>query len=330
MFTPPASTEASERRLDPFTGRSVLLAPNRRGIGGARPKGHPAPRGPCPFCPGNEADTEPTVARWPATGPWRVRVVRNKFPIVTPLVSGARDAPGTSVAAGIHEVGIDAPGHDADLADLSLAQLTAMLRTYRDRIRALEETDGIEAVMFFRNRGVRAGSSQPHPHSQIAALGWVPSDVALRWDIAARFLSDRGESLHAAELRRELADGRILTVDDELASFCPYAPTRPFEVRFAPLEARGGFGTATPAQLESLAAQLRDATRRLRRATPITDYNLVLRQPPVAARGPAASWHLELLPRTGGDAGFELGTGEMIVVVTPEESAARLRATRAH
>ena len=35
--------------------------------------------------------------------------------------------------------------------------------------------------------------------------------------------------------------------------------------------------------------------------------------------------HLELLPRTGGDAGFELSTGEMIVLVSPEESAARLR-----
>jgi UDPglucose--hexose-1-phosphate uridylyltransferase len=244
-----------------------------------------------------------------------VRVVRNKYPVV-------------SGAEGIHEVGIDAPEHDADLPDLSAAQLAGMLRVYRDRVAALEATAGIAAVLLFRNRGRRAGSSQPHPHSQIAALSWTPAEVALRWEVAKRHLAERGEPVHAAELRRELGGERLLRADRALASFCPRAPSRPYEIRFAPRAPNGGFATATDAQLEALADHLRDAARRLRAATSVTDHNLVLRQPPARASGPAAAWHLELLPRTGGDAGFELGAGEMIVVVAPEEAAERLRAAK--
>ena len=43
------------------------------------------------------------------------------------------------------------------------------------------------------------------------------------------------------------------------------------------------------------------------------------------AQGPAVGWHLEILPRLGGDAGFEIATSCMIVVVAPEHAASVLR-----
>lgn len=306
----------TERRLDPFTGRSVLVAPGRFGLGGNKPGGLPAPDDRrCPFCPGHEADTEATVARWPDDGPWGVRVVANKYPVV---------APGYDGAPGRHEVVIEAPAHDADLADLDDAHLAGLVGIWRARVRALEGDPSIAAVLLFRNRGRRAGSSQPHPHGQIAATSWVPSEVALRWSRLRAHHAEAGEALGATELRRELEGPRLLRVDDAIASFCPYAPTRPFEVRFAPRRPHP-FADADDASLAALARHLGAATRRVRATTTIGDYNLVLRLPPARERGPAASWHLELLPRTGGDAGYELAGGEMIVVVTPEAAAARLR-----
>jgi hypothetical protein len=56
----------------------------------------------------------------------------------------------------------------------------------------------------------------------------------------------------------------------------------------------------------------------------LTDYNLLFRDPAVATRGTFFS--VEILPRTGGDAGFELQTGSSICLVAPEETAAALRA----
>lgn len=303
----------TERRFDPFTHRFALIAPGRRGLGAAKPDGPPKPGERCPFCPGHEADTEETVQQWPAEGPWQTRVVANKYPIVDDSFASC---------GGIHEVVVEAREHDATLATM---KLEPVLELYRARVRELSAIDSIAAVLIFRNRGRRAGSSQPHPHSQIAATSWVPSEVALRWSVALDHLRDHSESVHAAELRREIGSERELRVGEHIATFCPYAPTRPFEVRFAPLAPSGGFGDATDAQLDELASHLGDVARRFEERTPITDFNLVLRQPPARAEGPAAAWHLELLPRTGGDAGYELAGGEMIVVVTPEESAATLR-----
>lgn len=296
----------SERRIDPFTRRGVMIAPARRGLVAMRPSGLPAIEGRCPFCPGHEADTEATVAAWPSEGDWKVRVVANKYPVVER-----------------HEVGIDAREHDVDLADLSLEHASAMLRVYRDRVTALER--GAGAAVLFRNRGRGAGSSQPHPHTQMAATPWVPSEIALRWRVAEAYHAEHGERLHDAVLREELEDGtRIVASDERAVLLCPRAPSRSFEMRVM-LRAPGErFASATAEDVESIAALVVDAHRRLR-ALGILDVNLVLRQPPTAASGPAAAWHLDVLPRSGGGAGFELSTGEMIVVVPPEEAAAQLR-----
>ncbi len=309
----------SERRVDPFTGRGVIVAPARRGIGGAKPVGLPQPVGRCPFCPGHESDTEATVARWPSDGPWQVRVVANKFPVVAPPLGGTH-------ADGLHEVGIDAREHDVYLDGLSVEHVAAMLGVYRDRLRALEGTPGVASTILFRNRGRRAGSSQPHPHTQLAALGWVPAEVALRAEVARAHRERHGESVLAATLRRELEEGtRVLAQDALLVSYCPWAPTRPFEVRIAPREDTVRFAELSDEWLASLTAQLVNAYGRLR-AVGVADDNVVLRHFPRASGD--ASWHLEILPRTGGDAGFELSTGELIVVVTPEDAAAQLRAVQ--
>lgn len=301
----------SERRVDPFTGRGVIIAPGRRGLGAAKPGGLPAIAGRCPFCPGHEADTEATLAAWPSEAEWRVRVVANKFPVSE---------------EGAHEVGVDAREHDLDLADLSLEHAAAMLRVYRDRMAALEARAGAEVTLLFRNRGRRAGSSQPHPHTQMVALAWTPAEVALRWEVAQAFHAAHGESVHTAALRAELDEGtRVLCEEPRAVLFCPRAPTRPFEMRLMLREPTARFSGASDDDLATIAALLVDALTRLRDRASVLDSNLVLRQPPIAARGPAAAWHLEILPRTGGDAGFELSSGEMIVVVSPEESAAKLR-----
>ncbi len=296
----------TERRVDPFTGRGVLIAPARSGLGSPRPGGLPTPSGRCPFCPGHESDTEPTIARWPDADPWRVRVVQNKYPLVDP-----------ADGLGRHEVVIESPDHDATLDGLDEAHVAGWLGVLRDRVRALEARPEIAAVIVFRNRGVRAGSSQPHPHSQIMATAWVPEELALR---AARLAAS---PIYADELARELDGPRRLGADDALLWCCPFAPSRPFEVRFMPRAPRGGFATATDAELASLARALRRCVGALRTGLAIADYNVLVRTPPVGA--PRASWHVDLLPRRGGEAGFELASRERVVVVPPEDAAARLR-----
>ncbi|MGF1465882.1 MAG: hypothetical protein ACFCGT_07085 [Sandaracinaceae bacterium] len=313
----------SERRYDPFTGRYVIVAPHRRSPRPLRPGGLPDPPGPCPFCPGNEAETEATVVAWPPAGPWRIRVVRNRYPLVTP---DARPTPRGEATAGLHEVVIEGPDHDADLPEMSDDDLAALGRVWRDRVRDLAREPGIRAVTLFRNRGRRAGSSQPHPHSQLAALTWVPADVERRWALARAHAERTGRSLWATTLEHELAAGeRVVEEGERFVMLCPFAPSRPGEVRLVPRDPEPPFGELPDDAAEELGRAVGDALRRLADRLAVTDSNVILRQPPAGARGPGAGWHLEVLPRTGGDAGFELATGVWVVVVSPEEAAGALR-----
>lgn len=289
-----------ELRLDPLTGLSVLVAPGRRGIGAARPAGLPAPSARCPFCPGHEDDTEVTVH---AVGdPWRLRVVRNRYPIL---------------GAGDHEVIVEAREHDGDLAAYDAPTAVALVRALRDRVRFHETQPHVRAVTVYRNRGRRAGSSQPHPHSQLVALPFVPPQIALRDAIAARDPATLARTID--EERR--AGVRVVGEVDGWLTYCPYAPARAWEVRLVPGVRR--FAELDEASLDALGRRLVDACARALSASGLCDYNVVVRDPAVGA---GAYFAIDVLPRSGGDAGFEILTGTPIVVVRPEDAAAAMRA----
>jgi UDPglucose--hexose-1-phosphate uridylyltransferase len=139
-----------ELRINPLTGERVLFAPERAA---RRSAFGDVSEERCPFCPGNEGDTPPELAR---TGePWRIRVFPNKYP----PVAGA-------------EVIVESPQHDARFHDLSDAE--AVVRTYVERIR---HHAGAEYVALFKNEGARSGASIPHLHSQVVPLPFVPPRV---------------------------------------------------------------------------------------------------------------------------------------------------------
>lgn len=294
----------SEVRIDPFSGASVIVAPGRRRIGAARPGGLPTPDERCPFCVGNEADTE--VAVLEIGDPWRTRVVRNRFPVLE---------------ADAHDVVVETRDHDGDLSRYDAGTARDVLLALRERVRHHEARPGVRVVTTFRNRGRRAGSSQPHPHTQLVALPFVPPAIAARDAIAAR-----EPALLERVVREERAAGVRVVVDaDGWLTFCPYAPSRSFEVRIAATTPTARFSRTTDSQLDALAPRVVDACARVLSASGATDYNVLVRDPAVGA---GAYFTIDVLPRSGGDAGFEILSGTAIVTVTPEDAAEALRAVR--
>jgi UDPglucose--hexose-1-phosphate uridylyltransferase len=94
-----------------------------------------------------------------------------------------------------------------------------------------------------------------------------------------------------------------------------------------PRDARGSFLEIDDARIAPLAEALLRVLRRLRRAAFDPAYNLVVRMPPLdAPHDDARFWFLDVLPRRGGGAGYELATGIDVVTVTPERAAEELRA----
>jgi galactose-1-phosphate uridylyltransferase len=93
---------------------------------------------------------------------WRTRVAPNKFPAVSQDIARCRHGPAfyeTAAAQGHHEVVIESPRHDNDLAMMSEQEVRDVLVTYRSRYEALVAERAVHSVIVFRNHGAISGGA---------------------------------------------------------------------------------------------------------------------------------------------------------------------------
>src|SRR2546430_6429445 len=105
----PLRCRVSQLRLDPLTGRWVVVSTDRASRPFAfMPRIIPVeadPDRPCPFCPGNEEATPPALEAYGPGGQWQGRVVPNLYPAfegsaptgVKHLGPGFTQAPGSRI-----------------------------------------------------------------------------------------------------------------------------------------------------------------------------------------------------------------------------------------
>jgi UDPglucose--hexose-1-phosphate uridylyltransferase len=332
----------AEIRQDPLTGRAVLLSPGRAN----RPDQFAAIRAvpghsltddsgtnigevsDDPFAPGHEDQTPPEVLAVrpdgspPDTPGWMLRVVPNSYPAVDPV----------GPAKGRHEVFVETNDGTIDLADAPLSQFVRVVTAWRDRLRDCERDQTLEWGLVFKNSGAAAGASIVHAHSQLLALTVVPDDVRRLLQAERDHLLARGECATCATLVLEQSVGsRIVLADTDHVLYCPWASRFPFEMRIAPVRHAARFTRMDDARCVALADMLREALRRLLRVAPGSSYNLVVRTAPLpeAECDAASHWWIEVLPRIGQLAGFELASGMFLNTFDPDDAASRLRAATA-
>ena len=126
------------------------------------------------------------------------------------------------------------------------------------------------------------------------------------------------DDLVAEEVRRR---ERLVALDDDAVLIAPYAATLPYQLMLVPRRPRRRFEDDGPTG----AALLHDALTRLARRFGGTSppLNLWLRTAPRGAD--QFCWRIDIVPRIGGIAGLELGSGLHLNSVTPEQAAAELR-----
>jgi UDPglucose--hexose-1-phosphate uridylyltransferase len=328
----------SELRQDRTTGAWVIVAPQRGhrpqmpGPGESpqkRPRFDPS----CPFCPGHEGQLPGIIAETPAPDApgWSVRIVPNKFPALQQQhatqarVCGAHQArPGN----GIHEVIIESPWHDAELATLPADELSTIVGVYRERSRILLAQDGIAAAILFRNYGRRAGASLAHPHAQIIALDFVSPKAAAISDWAKRHYNEHGRCATCEELAIECKSGRrVADENDQFVALVPFAAEHPFELWVVPKRHQASFSALGDDELPAFAGLLGRSLRRLKAVLDDPPYNFVVDSAPkdeIAA--PHLHWRLRIVSDVATWGGFELGGGLPINPSSPEDDARLLRA----
>lgn len=327
----------SEMRFNPITLDWVVMAPDRA----LRPDDfhhnavehhvRPQHRYECPFCTGNEAQTPGEIARMSAPdGSWLVRVIPNKFSVFDATLDLQRRKNGTfrsMAAAGVHEVVVEHPRHDLDLAEMDPAHLALVLRMYRERYRVLRGNPAVETIVIFKNQGQRAGSSLEHSHSQITAAPVLSSQVGMRLQEARRFHELEGGCLYCTVVQEELvAEERILEAGSAFVAFMPYAALSPYHTWVFPRKHESSFDEISDADIDELAGMLSRVLRRLKVAASAPDYNITIRSAPVGEVSSGCfHWYLSIVSRMSQLAGFELGSGTYINSMRPERCAELLR-----
>ena len=319
-----------EIRKDPVFGRWVIIASGR----GRRPNEFRAAPGghACPFCPGHEEQTPPTIFSLPGPdGRWRLRVVRNKYPALEAGGASGYRREGiydSMDGLGLHEVVIETPRHDERLEALPDAEVADVLKTFAARVREFRKDPGIKFVMIFKNHGRNAGASLLHPHSQIVAMPMAPLRVLQEIDGAAQYHRERGSCVFCDVVRQEGAlKKRVVAETGDFIAFEPYASRFSFETWILPKGHVSHFEDISDGTAEALAPVLKAVLGKLHASLPELSYNLIIHTMPVQ-EAPAAHyhWHIEIMPKLTHVAGFEWGTGFYINTVSPEDAAATLNA----
>ena len=322
-------TAGPELRTCPVTGRAALISPERA----ARPFRASESAEECPLCPGHEAGTPPEIeavrpAGSAADAPdWRLRVVPNKYPAVSP---DAPDSPeGERVPAwGVHELVIDTARHVSHPADLTPPEMRELVGCYRRRVGALGESPRTRWVSLFKNVGREAGASLDHAHSQLIALPFVPATVMGELAANERHRRRHGGCGYCALLSRpEL----VAYANEAVAVVCPPAPRFASELWLVPRRHESRFEAIRSGELDGLADALSWQARRLRALTGNAAVNWLLHTAPAKgdpATGGGYHWHFEVLPRTSRTAGFEWATGAALHALAPEAAATELRGGR--
>jgi UDPglucose--hexose-1-phosphate uridylyltransferase len=283
----------------------------------------------CPFCPGNE-ELDLEVERFPVTGAWQTRVVRNRYPALSEAGDVERTFDGVHrsiTGVGYHEVVVEHPRHNTTLALMQVDELKLYLASMVSRGWEMQRDSRIEQIVYFKNHGQRAGASLRHPHSQIIGLPVVPNDIRRRIEEASRYFDDSGYCVYCTMIRDEVKNKvRIVDENEHFIAFVLYAAPAPFHMWILPRRHSVSFLYIQEDEVADLARMIRSVLRRLYIGLRDPSYNLIIRSAPSKEiSNDYLHWYVTIVPRLSRSAGFELGSGIFINPAIPEESAAFLR-----
>jgi UDPglucose--hexose-1-phosphate uridylyltransferase len=161
----------------------------------------------------------------------------------------------------------------------------------------------------FKNHGYLGGTSIVHSHSQIMAVGVVNPELVEKLSAFKRFIS----CPYCSIVRSELNSGRRCFENKAFVAFTPYASRFNYEVWIFPKEHVARFENV---DFSCLADILVRVLKKIHDGN--LDYNIIFQYGP---KGEDFHFHVEVCPRVGIWAGFELGSGIIINSVAPEDAA---------
>ncbi len=326
-----------EMRKDPLRDGWVIIATEQ----GLKPHNFPINKGsyyagknhqPCPFCEGNEDQTTPeiTAFRRPGTRAnqpgWSIRTVTNKFSPFKLEGDFQLEQDGLYTShngLGQHEVVIETTEHGLEFHKFSVQQIEQVYHMLRNRYQELRNDRRVKFIQIYKNRGLFAGASQEHSHSQVLALPMLP---VLHRGIG-EYNFRVGRCLICDLLEREIrGKNRVIWESSSYILFCPYASRYSYETWIVPKKHQEHFGDLNDEEILELAGIMKMFLPAMIESLEDPSYNIVFNSSPVNLPGVNGyHWFIEINPRLMIQNGLEASCGYYINPVSPEYAAEVLR-----
>jgi UDPglucose--hexose-1-phosphate uridylyltransferase len=148
---------------------------------------------------------------------WKVRVISNKYPALSPEGERFRWKIGinsTITGVGIHDVIVETPKHNSITALLPEQDIYHLLMAFKMRYEEIAKDTRMETIVIFKNHGESAGTSIEHPHCQIAATPVVPYNFRARIQEVMRYFDDYGDCIFCRTALDEIADGTRIIAEN--------------------------------------------------------------------------------------------------------------------
>ncbi len=252
----------------------------------------------CPFCEENIEMTADSILESE-----NVRVIPNLFP--------ALDCE-SDLGYGIHEVLIDTKLHNEQLHEFSVLHIVEVFQAIQNRLNQLEANEKIKYVQVFKNHGKSSGASLAHSHWQILGMSSITNKQA---NIASNFTQYKKSNhvCYLCEIAEKIKEQIVLRNEIAIA-YVPEVPLYCDAVNIMTASHHSKFTELNKTELMGLAEVFKKVLVALQKMHTGIGYNICFQN----GLNEDCHFHLQIIPRIGNFAGFELGTGCFINSKEPQ------------
>lgn len=332
-------TDNPHRRYNPLTGEWLLVSPHRA----KRPwmgqvEKHTTDRLPvydpdCYLCPGNRRAGGKLNPKYNSTF-----LFTNDFSsLLTETPEGCLNENELFVAEsehGVCKVICFSPRHDLAIPLMEVKEIKKVVEVWIAQYREMGNSEIINHVQIFENKGSIMGCSNPHPHCQIWAQKSLPVEVAKEQTMQTNYYDRHYCTLISAYLESELEKKvRIVCKNESFVALVPFWAVWPFELMVISRRQIGSIALMHKKEITDLADIYKQLTIRYDNLFETSfPYSMGIHQAPTDGKN-HPEWHLHMhfyppLLRSAAIRKFMVGyelLAEPQRDITAEQSAKKLR-----
>jgi UDPglucose--hexose-1-phosphate uridylyltransferase len=311
-----------EIRKDIFE-RDVVIATSRSKRPGAFLKNHAREKA-CPFCPGNEKMTEKTLLALPNEKNWKVRVFKNKFPVLhcRKLTPVSENFYSTFTPCGAHEILIETRYHDREYFNMPEGDIVMIFKALQERHVKLMQIPDVNYVTIFKNKGLRGGASLPHPHMQIIASPIFPHKISEEMHESENYFKKEKGCAYCAVIGNEVKENkRVVFRNRDWVVICPFVSRWPYQTTILPRRHFSDLEEIGDMEMKTLAKATKHLFHAYSKLFDDPPYNMMYHNFP---QSDFWHFHISVIPRLITPAGFEF-FGLNVNITLPEQAARDLR-----